>query len=73
MTPSAVEAAPPELDKAGPSAPPPPAGTKAVGSRVGVWWIDDAQFYYGTVRQFDAETGGHCPLGPLSMLFLSAP
>jgi hypothetical protein len=67
VTPSALEATPPDLELPAPGGPV-PGGAKAVGSRVGVWWIDDQQYYYGSVRQFDAETGGRkisaCCIGP---------
>ncbi len=56
VTPSARDAAPPDLEEVGPSGPV-PSGNKAIGCRIGIWWIDDAQFYYGAVRQYDTETG----------------
>ena len=63
VTPSALEAAPPapgepdqDSERRG-AAEPPPDGAEAVGRRVGVWWIDDAQFYTGIVRDYDRGTG----------------
>ena len=56
VAPSASEAAGAAEADAGPRVPP-PEGNAAIGCRVGVWWIDDAQYYSGTVKEFDSETG----------------
>lgn len=56
VAPSASEAAGAAEADAGPRVPP-PEGIAALGCRVGVWWIDDAQYYSGTVKEFDPETG----------------
>lgn len=59
VAPSASEAAGAADADAGPRVPP-PEGNAALGCRVSVWWIDDAQYYRGTVKEFDPETGV-CP------------
>ena len=59
MAPSASEAA--GAADAGPRVPL-PEGNAALGCRVGVWWIDDAQYYHGTVKEFDPETGKAAPV-----------
>jgi hypothetical protein len=73
ITPSAVEARPPgEPDQArvdAEAAQPHAEGAAAVGQRIGVWWIDDAQFYHGVIRQWDAETGVRAACGSSSSRF----
>lgn len=59
VTPSAADARPPadpeEEELPGPRKPP-PHGHAAVGCTIGVWWIDDAQYYFGRVQEYDPET-----------------
>ena len=58
VTPSAAEARPPadpEEELPGPRKAP-PKGHAAVGCTIGVWWIDDAQYYFGKVQEYDPET-----------------
>lgn len=69
VTPSAADARPPpdpeeELEQQQGQEPrqlprpkkPPPQGHVAVGCTIGVWWIDDAQYYFGKVMEYDQET-----------------
>ena len=64
VTPSAADARPPtdpeEEQLPGPRKPP-PQGHAAVGCTIGVWWIDDAQYYFGRVQEYDAETSENTP------------
>ena len=58
VTPSANDARPPADPEEEPQQPrkPPPHGAAAVGSTIGVWWIDDAQYYFGRVLEYDRDT-----------------
>ena len=35
------------------------AGKGHVGKRVGIWWEDDACFYYGVLESYDESKGTH--------------
>ena len=65
VTPSAAEARPPtdpEEEAPNPGKPS-PQGYAAVGCTIGVWWIDDAQYYFGKVQDYDPDTSEiHPPL-----------
>ena len=66
MTPSAADARPPadpEEELLGPRKPP-PKGHAAVGCTIGVWWIDDAQYYFGKVLEYDPDTSESLALTP---------
>ena len=58
VTPSANDARPPADPEEELQQPkkPPPQGQAAVGSTIGVWWIDDAQYYFGRVLEYDRDT-----------------
>ena len=58
VTPSANDARPPADPEEEPQQPRklPPHGAAAVGSTIGVWWIDDAQYYFGRVLEYDRDT-----------------
>ncbi len=58
VTPSASDSRPPadpEEELPGPRKPP-PQGHAAIGCTIGVWWIDDAQYYFGKVQEYDPDT-----------------
>ena len=77
VTPSAADARPPADPEEEPPGPkkPPPQGHAAVGCTIGVWWIDDAQYYFGRVQEYDPETSENLHTTHLhhSVAYSSAP
>ena len=52
-----AKGAPPPFEPDALRGAPPPKGQEALGWRVGIWWRDDAAYYYGMIEEFDSESG----------------